>query len=332
MPELKKKTTKKRPELGVSIKQFEQTDSGLRFTAVASTEAIDRDGEIISLDGWTWNESPYPKLLWAHDSRMPPLGTLDGIRKDPVAGLLIDAEMADKHYEFANTIAGMIPKFVNQGSVGFEPLEWVNPDGSTDQREKGDPFPFPEKGRRYVKQELWEFSLAPVVSQVESFINATRALTDEDGISLFDRIAKMGMLKPTKQAPPPEPKNCKCSEPPTEFDSLCLAMASVLKGYTAETAEALRYGYGFDVAEVEAKWRKIYDHGVEHWNNALDVEPPPFKADWSGEDLYLLEIGVYNFEKRGAVLSRANLERAEKIKALAVAMIKSAQTETGSDD
>ena len=51
----------------------------LRF--VASTNDVDRDGDIIDVDGWNLNEwNKNPVIMWAHDYSLPPIAK--GIRAE----------------------------------------------------------------------------------------------------------------------------------------------------------------------------------------------------------------------------------------------------------
>jgi len=52
------------------------------FMAVASTAALDRHGESVSVDGWNIdNFKKNPVLLWAHDHSVPAVGEVVRIEK-----------------------------------------------------------------------------------------------------------------------------------------------------------------------------------------------------------------------------------------------------------
>ncbi len=160
-------------------KSVSESSSGLRIVMVASTAAVDRDGETIDVDGWEWG-SVLPKLLWGHNAyeASSVIGKLTKIWKD-AGRLMIEAELADKvpGAETAALVAGLISKgFLDQGSVGFIPLEWKDPDGKTYTRENPGPYWGSNPGRRYTKAELLEFSIVPVPSQRDSVLQGMRSL------------------------------------------------------------------------------------------------------------------------------------------------------------
>lgn len=161
------------------LKAIEKAETGTRITMVASTSAVDRDGEVIEVEAWTWNKETLPKLLWGHNyyEAAAVIGRLTRVyRKD--GKLLIDAELADKVPEAttARLVAGLLREgFLDQGSVGFLPLAWVGADGKAYTRDSGTWWGS-EPGRRYTKVELLEFSIVPVPSQRESLMVGVRAL------------------------------------------------------------------------------------------------------------------------------------------------------------
>ena len=141
----------------------EISDRVLEF--VGSTEGQDRDGEVISVDGWdTKNYKKNPVFLWAHRYDQPPIGKSRKVWTDE-GKLKFEVEFADKDtYEFADTIYRLFKGgFLKATSVGFVPKEWEDGDGDKAPR------------RTYKKQELLELSAVPVPSNPEALVQAREA-------------------------------------------------------------------------------------------------------------------------------------------------------------
>ncbi len=71
------------------------------FEVIATTESIDRDGEVLSLDGWEFdNYMLNPVVLWSHDLYSLPLGIVTELRKENgnviVKGVFADTEEGQK--------------------------------------------------------------------------------------------------------------------------------------------------------------------------------------------------------------------------------------------
>lgn len=161
-------------------KAIRDGERGTVITMIASTAATDRDSEIILVDGWEWNENPLPKLLWGHDSHSADsvIGRLTRVWKDG-GRLMIEAELADKVPEAskARLVAGLLRSgFLDQGSVGFLPKRWRDPDGKVYTSENPGSWWGSVAGRVYESVELIEFSIVPVPSQRESLLAGVRAL------------------------------------------------------------------------------------------------------------------------------------------------------------
>ncbi len=101
------------------------------LTLVASTEAVDRYGDIIRVKGWKLdNYKKNPVFLWGHRSGDPPIGKTVRIwtETNPPA-LVHDIQFATKEvYPFADTIYKLYKGgFLRATSVGFMPLEAPKP-------------------------------------------------------------------------------------------------------------------------------------------------------------------------------------------------------------
>jgi hypothetical protein len=208
-------------------KAISEGETGTRITMIASTEAVDRDGEVIRVSAWTWNKETLPKLLWGHNyyEASAVIGKITRVyRKD--GKLLIDAELADKVPEAhtARLVAGLMRDgFLDQGSVGFLPIAWTDPDGKDYTRDNPGSWWGSVPGREYTKVELLEFSIVPVPSQRESLAVAVRALGLADAsvreapAPTVPAVAGDSTTPDSAQAPADAPKApeppCECSHP-----------------------------------------------------------------------------------------------------------------------
>lgn len=130
--------------------ELEETAEGKLF--IASTEVVDREGEILSIDGWDLkNFKKNPVLLWAHDYREPPVGIAKGIGIKEINGkkkLTFEPkfhEITERAKELAKMVEAGIIRTV---SVGFLPKE--------------------RDGNKYTSQELLEISFVPVPANPEA--------------------------------------------------------------------------------------------------------------------------------------------------------------------
>lgn len=114
-------------------------------TAVASTDSLDRMGEIIDQGGWDLkNFQANPVLLWAHDDKTPRIGLAQNIRIEKSGGqpaLMFEPKFNDAT-ELSRAIKQIFEEDGGTFSVGFMPLEM---DGNT-----------------YTKSELLEISAVNV--------------------------------------------------------------------------------------------------------------------------------------------------------------------------
>ena len=118
--------------------------------AYASTNDMDRDGEVITPEAWrkTIQQFESVPLIWAHDYRIPPIGRATAFEIDG-RGLKFRAEFADT--EFANEIWGLYrDKYLNSFSVGFIPKQ------ATEGQQRHEP------NRTFTETELLEVSAVAV--------------------------------------------------------------------------------------------------------------------------------------------------------------------------
>lgn len=101
-----------------------ETSSVTRF--IGSSESVDRDGEIVSLDGWDFmNFINNPVVLWMHERRALPIGKIVGIYKDKVRRLLYFDVMFSESHELARSVKSLVDEgIVRATSVGFKINDW----------------------------------------------------------------------------------------------------------------------------------------------------------------------------------------------------------------
>ena len=113
---------------------------------VASDGVVDRQGEVISSDGWELtNYKKHPMLLWSHDQYSPPIGKVEKLGFKMINGMkkLVYQPVFHLKSEMSRLIADLVGEgWLSASSVGFKPIEM---DGNT-----------------YTKQELLEISFVNV--------------------------------------------------------------------------------------------------------------------------------------------------------------------------
>jgi len=155
------------------------------ITFVASTEAVDRYGDILRVAGWKLDSyRRNPVFLWAHRSGDPPIGRTTDVHVEtsPKPALVQTVEFADKAtYEFADTIFNLYRgKFLTSVSVGFRPLEQPKRIVDPDTNEW-------TGGYEFTSQELLETSGVPLPANPEAVARALGAgvVTEADVARCF---------------------------------------------------------------------------------------------------------------------------------------------------
>lgn len=148
---------------------------------VASTEAVDRYGDIIRVAGWKYeNYLKNPVFLWGHRSGDPPIGRTVELRRESNPPALVQkVQFADKAtYAFADTIFNLYKNgFMRAVSVGFRPLE--------------DPTPIFEEttghttGYEFTSQELLELSAVPIPANPQALARNFDGLSDAELEQIF---------------------------------------------------------------------------------------------------------------------------------------------------
>ena len=136
-----------------------------QYEFTASTADMDRDGEVISVEGWDLkNFKKNPVIMFAHDYRTLPIGkaTKIGVRDGKLMNVV--EFPPEGTYEFADTVQRLVDAgYLKTESVGFIPKKWEDGDG-------GEKAP----RRTYTKQELLEISIVPVPSNPNALMNAVK--------------------------------------------------------------------------------------------------------------------------------------------------------------
>ena len=174
-------------ELGVALAPrlrsfgFKASDSrdGL-MTFIASTEDVDRAGDVIRQDGW--NLSNFRKnnvYLWMHDYRQVPIGNVPRIWVE--SNQLRNTVKFDQKDPFAASVERKFRDGVlTAQSVGFRPTEFTRLD---------------DGGYEFTKQELLEISAVTVpmnqsALRLRSFSTGVRLFTSSSSFDPFDRLAR----------------------------------------------------------------------------------------------------------------------------------------------
>lgn len=155
-----------------------------KLRAVISTSAVDRDGDVIEVAGWELdNFRKNPVVLWAHDSRQPPIARALSVTKVVSAGLL-EAIVQFARFPFAKQIFDLYEEgYLRAWSVGFMPLDPPKPMEESARRGL-------RRGVRFTRQELLEFSAVPVPANPEALSRMLRR-------ALGSAHTEPGALRPT---------------------------------------------------------------------------------------------------------------------------------------
>lgn len=135
---------------------------------VGTTEALDRDGESIRVNGWKLdNFRKNPVVMFGHDYSTRPVARAVKIDNSGKA-LTFDVqfpteEEAGEWFGFTDSVYRMLKSgFLNSSSVGFRPLKWEDADGDGKSAPR----------RIWTEQELMELSIVPVPSNPEALAAA----------------------------------------------------------------------------------------------------------------------------------------------------------------
>lgn len=158
------------------------------FSAMASDDSMDRDGEVVVPDGWdlkAYRENPV--ILWSHNYWDPAIGQSLQEKIVKGEGLKVRGRLSAAEYDFAALIWRLIAvKTLRAISVGFIIDEW---------EEKSDDYP--DADLIFTKQTLLEYSVVNIGANANALIDAERqlgqgiefmkSLKDWDGQNIGDK-------------------------------------------------------------------------------------------------------------------------------------------------
>lgn len=169
---------------GAELKEVEvKSLSDNEIEMIGTTEGVDRDNEVLSMDGWdVKNYKKNPVVLEAHNYWEPPVArttklTIDGKKmifkiEFPPEGVYPRADLFRKLYKLG---------FMKASSVGFIPAEYKLGNGQDEPR------------RTFLKQELTEISLVTVPANPQALLSEKSIIDAQEKGVLTD--ADMDTLK-----------------------------------------------------------------------------------------------------------------------------------------
>lgn len=186
-----------------------------KILGVASTAVQDRQGEVVSVDGWDLkNFKKAPRLLWAHNHTEPAIGKVtktwyEGTGKSK--RLMFEA-IFQEVTEMGRAIKQLVKDgFINTFSVGFVPLEI---DGNT-----------------ITKQELLEISVVNVPANPDAMMLAYKSLKSANvDDEIIEKVIDKSKLEPDESSPPEE--DTEIEELKSKIASLEDQVAVAVKGLT----------------------------------------------------------------------------------------------------
>jgi len=223
------------------------------ITAFISTEALDRQGDIMRASGAQLAAyKKNPVVLWAHNYATPPIGRNLWIKKvKDKPGLLAKTQFADT--EFADEIFRLYQgKFLNAWSVGFMPLESKEIDEDSS----------PSRGRDIGKWELLEYSAVPVPANPEAL-----QLAMQKGI-IGETLAKQLGMEVEEWAEEDEEDSITLTINPPPGKEVELAINEVTQEEKEEESEQVKPKLtGEEIAAWKKQVRQAVIAGVREWKN-----------------------------------------------------------------
>ena len=182
------------------------------LTVVASTEVVDRYGDIVRIAGINFdNYLKNPVVLWAHDASLLPIGKCIDLQKTvgatPQLLITIQFATADENPEAEKVFQSYKGGYLNAVSIGFLPKHYEM------RIEDGMP-----SGFDFIASELLELSCVPVPANPEAL---AKGMTPADLKALFQALTA-------------KPSN-KSAE--TEFDRLLKQLCAPPAGSVQEFIE-----------------------------------------------------------------------------------------------
>jgi len=144
----------------------EKSNGKRKFTAVISTDVVDRDKDVLIPEGCVTKDYELnPVILWNHDSDLPPVGKATSIKREK-GKLIASAELAEGT-ELADTLYKLMEQGILRGvSVGFD----VRSGGERKPSKQDKEMYGPDVERVFNKWDLIEFSLVTLPANQEAMI------------------------------------------------------------------------------------------------------------------------------------------------------------------
>ena len=315
--------TRRIKALLIETKAAESGEKVFRFRA--STDVLDRQGEIVTVNGWELaNYRANPVFMWAHDYAKPPIGKVVALENDD-KGLLADVvfDVAD---DFAQQIQGKYERgILNAVSVGFQPLE----------------ISVPKDGKaptQHTHKELLEISAVPVPAAPDALIQrwaqevlqADKRAVAPHTMPMADMDTPWDAVREVREAEVADLKIMAAwfdAENPDIKGSYKLphhhgggGHEVVWRGVAAAMAVLLGGRGGVNIPDGDR--RAVYNHLTRHYRQ-FDKEPPEFRSLGDLAKLGPEEItGLFwegemdDAQKAGRVLSRKNEDAIKQAKQL----------------
>lgn len=227
------------------------------YSFIMSDETIDRDGEIIKVDGWDLkNYKKNSILLWGHNHSVPGIGVVGSV-------VIEDGKLIAKRVRFASpgvylladTVRGLVDDGILKAtSVGYLPKEREYPQQNDDKGTKK-----PKARVITSKQELYELSIINVGSNPNALRelksverSAEKGFTGDPAQYLDDIFEKEEDFE-LDEKPYPNEHACRLRDPNDFRDNTFKRysrthegkkydiIAGKLKGETSMTEQAYRY-------------------------------------------------------------------------------------------
>ena len=230
------------------------SDESRTIEFIASTETIDRDGEVIKASAWDLtNYLKNPVVQWAHRYDEPPVGKSPHI-KVLNGKLTLPVEFPKEgDYEFADIIYRLAKGgFISAVSVGFIPKEWEKGRGEK------------EPQRTYTAVELLEVSIVPVPSNPDALVSAREAgvITVKQFETITNEPAPLDVQGFVRS----HPKVVGQEEIKDEFD-YCL---SLIKGELSENNKSLLETMGTEIKRITGSDIPVSNKSYADIISALD--------------------------------------------------------------